>query len=137
MNCKIIVIVFVVLNISLLVCKNEAFAQSQSTWKAPEEAQKLENPLKPSDRVLKAGDQIFTQLCNVCHGKSGKGDGIAAASLNPKPANLTSESVQKQTDGEIYWKIQHGRSPMPTFKNQLSEKQIWAVVDYIRTLKSK
>jgi len=137
MKFKFVIAGFALLSISLSIGSILVNAQSKSTWKAPEKAKKLENPLKPSDRVLKAGDQIFKQLCTVCHGKAGKGDGIAAASLNPKPANLTSEIVQKQTDGEIFWKIDQGRSPMPTFKNQLSEKQIWAVVDYIRTLKPK
>jgi hypothetical protein len=34
------------------------------------------------------GNEIFQQSCAVCHGKRGKGDGLAASSLNPRPANL-------------------------------------------------
>ena len=33
--------------------------------------------------------QMFNSYCAPCHGVSGKGDGPAAAALNPKPANLT------------------------------------------------
>ena len=108
-------------------------AQNNS-WEAPEEAQKLENPLEQSERVLNAGKQIYAQLCSVCHGKAGAGDGVTAAALNPKPADLTSEAVQEQTDGEIYWKMWEGRPPMPGFKSQLSEQQAWAIVHYIRSL---
>lgn len=106
----------------------------ESSWEAPEEVRKLENPLEKSDRVLNAGKQIFAQLCTVCHGKAGKGDGITAAALKPKPADLTSETVQDQSDGTIFWKIREGRPPMPGFKSQLSEQQTWAVVHYIRSL---
>ncbi|MCH2450034.1 MAG: c-type cytochrome [Gracilimonas sp.] len=109
-------------------------ALAQNNWEAPKEAQQLENPLDKSDRVLNAGKQIFAQLCTVCHGKAGKGDGVTASALQPKPADLTSEAMQAQTDGAIYWKLQEGRPPMPGFKSQLSEQQAWAVVHYIRSL---
>jgi mono/diheme cytochrome c family protein len=109
------------------------FAQ-QSSWNAPEEACKVENPLEKSDRVLNAGKQIFAQLCTVCHGEAGEGDGVAASVLQPKPADLTSKVVREQTDGAIYWKLREGRPPMPGFKSQLSEQQTWAVVHYIRSL---
>jgi mono/diheme cytochrome c family protein len=108
-----------------------------SSWEAPEEAQKLENPLEKSDRVLNAGNQIFSQLCQVCHGKSGAGDGPTASSLQPKPADLTTEAVQDQADGAIYWKIREGRPPMPGFESQLSEQQIWAIVHYMRALNTE
>jgi len=34
-----------------------------------------------------------------------KGDGAGSIALDPKPANLTSNKVQDQVDGEIFWKI--------------------------------
>jgi len=35
------------------------------------------------------GSQMFTSYCAPCHGRQGKGDGPAAAALNPKPADLS------------------------------------------------
>jgi len=107
---------------------------AQNNWQAPEEADSLKNSLEHSERILNAGKQIYAQLCTVCHGKTGKGDGVTASALQPKPADLTSEAVQEQTDGAIFWKIQEGRPPMPGFKSQLSEQQTWAIVHYIRSL---
>lgn len=38
----------------------------------------------------------------MCHGQSGKGDGAAAAALNPKPRDYTSAEWQKSvTDDQI------------------------------------
>jgi mono/diheme cytochrome c family protein len=107
---------------------------AQNNWQAPEEADSLKNSLEHSERILNAGKQIYAQLCTVCHGKTGEGDGVTASALQPKPADLTSEAVQEQTDGAIFWKIQEGRPPMPGFKSQLSEQQTWAIVHYIRSL---
>ena len=31
------------------------------------------------------GKESYNQICAMCHGETGKGDGVAAASLDPKP----------------------------------------------------
>ncbi len=36
------------------------------------------------------GAALYAQHCNLCHGPQGKGDGPAAAALNPKPRDFTS-----------------------------------------------
>jgi len=83
------------------------------------------------------GENIFNNRCETCHGLSGKGNGLFAFGLNPKPANLTSIIVQKQSDGAIFWKISNGNAPMPAFKYSLSKQQRWGVVNYIRELENK
>ncbi|MBZ0234804.1 MAG: c-type cytochrome, partial [Deltaproteobacteria bacterium] len=40
----------------------------------------------------------FKTQCAVCHGESGKGDGVGAASLEPKPRNYTDKEWQASTD---------------------------------------
>jgi mono/diheme cytochrome c family protein len=51
-----------------------------------------------------------------------------------KPANLSLDGMQKLTDGEIYWKISKGRTPMPAFETQLSSRERWDLVSFVRTL---
>src|SRR4030095_15278481 len=70
-------------------------------------------------------------------GAAGRANGPAApASPPPKPANWTSAAVQKETDGEIFWKMSNGRGAMPPWKH-LPEQERWEIVNYIRTLKGK
>jgi mono/diheme cytochrome c family protein len=99
-------------------------------WKAPAEAKDAKNPVKGVGGAKKAVEIN----CGPCHGPSGKGDGPAAAALPTKPADWTSEKVQKQTDGELFWKITNGRGAMPPWKS-LPDKERWEIVNYIRTLK--
>ncbi len=103
-------------------------------WIAPSSANKLTNPLNDIAKASREGKSIFNAQCFTCHGTDGKGDGPAAMSLHPKPANLASNQIQQQSDGAIYWKITNGNSPMPSFKNALSKDQRWELVDYIRQL---
>jgi len=107
---------------------------SQSTWKAPVEAKAIKNPLKGDENAAISGQQIFELLCTVCHGDTGRGDGVTLEYLNPKPANLTSKQIQDQTAGEIYWKITTGSPPMQSYVNVLSGNEIWQVVTYVKTL---
>ena len=112
---------------------SEAKAQSK-TWVAPNEANSVKNPLAGNTEILKYAKVIYTTYCTPCHGTGGKGDGIAAASLPKKPANHTSDYVQKQSDGALYWMVTTGNSPMPSYKTVLTNNQRWELINYIRTL---
>ena len=109
----------------------------QDKWVAPVSAKKIVNPVTAKKRSssAKKGAKIFTQYCIVCHGKKAKGDGAGGKALNPKPANLTSDLVQNQVDGEIFWKISNGRNAMIKWDPIIPESDRWALVNYIRTLK--
>ncbi len=104
-------------------------------WVAPESANKLVNPLKGNPSATAAGKKLFGQLCAICHGKKGKGDGVAGMSLKPRPSNFTQDVVQLQTDGAIFWKLSEGKPPMAPYKSTLTEEQRWQLVNYIRSFK--
>ena len=124
---------FVLLLFISFFIHNDAKAQSK-TWAAPKEADNVKNPLAGNTEILKYAKVIYTTYCGPCHGSKGKGDGIAAAGLAKKPADHSSDYVQKQTDGALYWMITTGRSPMPSYKTLLTDNQRWELVNYIRTL---
>jgi len=108
-------------------------AQS-AKWVAPKETDDLKNPLAGNNTSLKEGKTLYMSYCTPCHGDKGRGDGVAAASLSVKPADHSSDNVQKETDGALYWMITQGRNPMPTYQQTLSDNQRWELVAYIRTL---
>ena len=41
------------------------------------------------------------------------------------------------TDGDLAWKIAAGRGAMPGWKDSLTEKQIWDIVNFIQSLGSE
>jgi mono/diheme cytochrome c family protein len=114
---------------------NNLLIGQNNGWEAPASANNLKNPLKGNDKATQAGKKLYTQLCSICHGNKGKGDGVAGMALKPRPANLAKDIVQKQTDGAIYWKITEGRAPMAAYKASLTDEQRWQLVNYIRSLK--
>ena len=110
-------------------------AWAAAEWKAPAAAKTTKNPVEKLSGV-KVGEALYQENCVICHGKAGKGDGEAAAGMNPKPKPLISRSVQSQTDGELFWKISEGRDAMPSWKG-LSEKERWSLVVFLRSLAGK
>jgi mono/diheme cytochrome c family protein len=120
----------------LLICiYNNSNAQGK-VWTAPKDADNVKNPLAGNTDILKYAKVIYTTYCGPCHGTKGKGDGPAAAGLQKKPADHSSENVQQQTDGALYWMITAGHTPMPSYKATLPDNQRWELVNYIRTLAS-
>lgn len=88
----------------------------------------------PGDQMA-LGAKVYSDRCALCHGPQGKGDGPAAAGLNPKPRNHTDGSyMNAQTDEELLTVIRNGKGAMPAWKSILSEQEIQAVLKHVRSL---
>lgn len=91
-----------------------------------------------------AGKAKYDQFCASCHGPKGKGDGPAAAALNPKPRDHTDcKTMAKESDAGLFKVIREGgpsigRSPlMPPWKGSLRDSDIQNLVAYIRSFCKK
>jgi mono/diheme cytochrome c family protein len=102
------------------------------------EAQKLKNPVALDSESIEAGKMLYRRFCASCHGPNGKGDGGLALS-GGTPSDLTDETWDYgSTDGEIFVAIRDGVSAdMLAYKDRLDEKQIWQVVNYLRSIGPK
>jgi copper transport protein len=100
----------------------------------------LTNPFLPDEASLKIGRQLFNTHCAACHGEQGRGNGPAAANLSIKPPDYGSGHLDIHTDGDIFYWIQNGiseGSPMPAFKDTLTDDEIWHLVNYVRRLRNE
>jgi mono/diheme cytochrome c family protein len=109
-------------------------------WQAPAEAAKLVNPVKDKPNAAKIGREYYMQRCADCHGKNGQGNGWMSAQTKRDgkplpPTNLASRMAQANTDGELFWKITNGKSPMPSSRIRFDDEQRWYIVTYLRALK--
>ena len=64
-----------------------------------------EAPAKPAVYLKGEAAAKWDNLCVSCHGKKGHGDGVAAASLNPKPASFGDAAWQKSVTDEHLTKV--------------------------------
>jgi mono/diheme cytochrome c family protein len=100
----------------------------------------LINPVLPDEASLQIGQDLFEKNCVVCHGEQGRGNGPAAANLSIKPPDYGNGHLDIHTDGDVFYWIQNGisqGSPMPAFKDKLTDDEIWHVVNYVRRLRNQ
>lgn len=80
------------------------------------------------------GAALYAQNCSICHGDTGLGDGPAGVGLEPAPANLrNAERLDQLSLFDLYNTLTLGidGTEMPSFADQLDERQRWDVAAYI------
>jgi mono/diheme cytochrome c family protein len=136
-----------------LVALAVIIAAAGCSGKEPESASKPEAAASAPEAAAtaaaggNAGATLYNSYCVTCHGSSGKGDGVAAASLNPKPANFAAGVFKYDvngngTKGDIDdikaivhdGAAKHGGSPLMTPWPMLSADQLQAAAEYVKSL---
>ena len=124
----LVAVVMMVLFAALLL------GRSVSNWDVPEAERNRENPHPATEESLKKAKEVYDQNCLFCHGETGAGDGQVAGMLNTKLPSFTDvEHMDKETDGELFWKMSTGKDPMPGFSKKLSAEEMWQLVNLIRS----
>jgi mono/diheme cytochrome c family protein len=97
-----------------------------------------ENPVAADETSVARGGELFAIHCQMCHGPGGEGNGpIAPFLVNFKPANLTQGIVQDKSDGALFLTVTNGVTDrMPALNENLTVRERWDVINYIRTLKA-
>ena len=93
------------------------------------------NPFPPNPESLTIGSRVYTETCASCHGDQGRGDGPAAAGLDPPPANLIVH-VPLHPDRTLFEFIRDGiaGTGMVGLADTYTNDEIWHVINYIKTL---
>ena len=99
----------------------------------------VKNPLTSLTRKdsLEAA-RLYNINCAICHGAEGKANGpLSTSGKIGAVANLTLDLYVSMADGTMYHSIVYGKNNMGSYASQLSRKQRWQIVQYIRTLQPK
>jgi mono/diheme cytochrome c family protein len=84
-----------------------------------------------SNSMMTNGKELFTAMCQHCHGEKGDGNGpmVASGAYVGVPAYATLTAL---SDGQIYYSIYYGKNMMGAHNSLLSKKEIWTLVHYVR-----
>jgi caa(3)-type oxidase subunit IV len=100
-------------------------------------ASKLKDPWVSTPELIAHGKELFQVNCIACHGPEGKGNGPAAAGLNPPPRNFTSDQgwVNGRSVPMVFKTLREGvpGSSMASFAT-LPVDDRWALVQFVLSL---
>lgn len=94
-----------------------------------------EIPVPVTPALLAEGRERFGIFCSPCHGMEADGNGRVGVNMYPvRPPSLRTATVAAMPPGELYRIITMGLGRMPSFAPQLTLRDRWAVVAYLRSL---
>ena len=99
-------------------------------WIVPDDKKAKLSPFSFDESLRSRGEKLYSVNCMSCHGTPGKGNYLK---LVPPPGDPATEKIQRNNDGEIFYKVSTGRGQMPSFKNVLSATDIWNLISFLRS----
>jgi mono/diheme cytochrome c family protein len=91
------------------------------------------NPLLiNAEAVITKGKELFTAMCQHCHGEKGDGNGsmVASGAYSGVP-NYVGIAA---TEGQMFYSIYYGKGMMGAHGSILNKKEIWTIIHYIHRL---
>lgn len=99
-----------------------------------------EDVLRPSapaesPGLLALGRSRFRIFCAACHGAGGFGGSVVAANMTERrPPSLRTPIMAALPDQLVYTVIVNGFGRMPSYAAQLTDRERWAVIAWLRRL---
>ena len=102
-------------------------------------AKKVKNPLPAQDTIQKVeAERLYLVNCGICHGPKLDGNGpLYKGGDGPfpsKPADLAGGAQYlAMPEGQMFYSVTYGKNKMGSYASQLSTKQRWMVISYIKS----
>jgi mono/diheme cytochrome c family protein len=91
-------------------------------------------PIPVTEQLMARGQQRYNIYCTPCHDAAGTGNGIVKKYGYATVRSLHEPIITRQTDGDIFNTITHGKATMMPYGSQITIEDRWAIVAYVRAL---
>jgi mono/diheme cytochrome c family protein len=92
-------------------------------------------PFQLTPSLLARGEERYNIFCAPCHSRLGDGNGVVPARGFPrKPPSYHVDRLRKAPLGYLFDVMTNGFGAMPDYASQISARDRWAIVAYVRAL---
>jgi mono/diheme cytochrome c family protein len=91
-------------------------------------------PLQIDAADMARGRERYEINCAVCHGSTGKGDGITSKYGLNGAANYHTDRLRQDPDGDLFNTITNGKGQMMGYGYNITIDDRWRIVMYLRAL---
>lgn len=98
-------------------------------------SQQVANPLISMDSLQMAeAERLYLVNCGICHGSKLDGNGpLYKDGTGPYPAAPKNLITLNMPEGQMFYSVTYGKNLMGSYASQLSRKQRWMVISYIKS----
>jgi mono/diheme cytochrome c family protein len=106
-------------------------------------SRQMPNPVQSlTDAQLKETERLYLINCGICHGAKLDGNGPlwnnGDGPYPSKPATLVGDAkYESMPEGQMFYSLTFGKNLMGSYASQLSAKQRWEVIHYIKVKQGK
>jgi mono/diheme cytochrome c family protein len=93
-------------------------------------------PFPVTADTVKRGRERYDIFCSVCHGKTGRGDGMIVRRGFRRAASFHDDRLRTAPVGHFFDAITNGWGAMPSYAPQIPVQDRWAIIAYIRALQA-
>lgn len=99
----------------------------------------LKNPLDSVGAKLdmKEAERLYLVNCGICHGAKLDGNGPlfngGDGPYSAAPKNFLVDEMKAMTAGTMFYSVTYGKGQMGSYASQMSPKQRWEVIAYIKS----
>jgi Cytochrome C oxidase, cbb3-type, subunit III len=91
-------------------------------------------PLPVTQELLERGEGRYKIFCTPCHGLQGDGNGLVSMRGMKHPPTFHDNRLRQSPNGYFYDVITNGFGAMYGYSAQISPRDRWAIVAYVRAL---
>jgi Cytochrome C oxidase, cbb3-type, subunit III len=91
-------------------------------------------PFRIDRHILLRGQERYNIFCSPCHDRLGNGQGMIVRRGFRPPPSYHIDRLRTAPPGHFFDIITHGFGSMPDYAEQISTRDRWAIVAYIRAL---
>lgn len=96
----------------------------------------IKNPLEVAAIDMKEAERLYLVNCAICHGAKLDGNGPlwkdGGGPFPAAPRNFMDPVMKAMPEGTMFHSVTYGRNQMGSYASQLSTKQRWMVIAYVK-----
>ena len=97
----------------------------------------VKSPLPAGTVDLKEAERLYLIYCGICHGPKLDGNGPlfngGEGPFTAAPKNFMDSVMKSMAEGTMFYSATYGKGQMGSYASQLSTKQRWMVIAYIKS----
>jgi len=94
----------------------------------------VHSPMMSTQENIERGKNIYTHMCQHCHGEAGHGDGAISKNGHIQGIPDYATKLKDLPEGKMFHTVTYGKGLMGQHASQLTQYERWSVIEWVKCL---